>query len=141
MRRFFLTMVLLMPAAAAQAEDMEDVPPVANDLAKKECGACHMAYQPALLPAHSWQAIFGNLANHFGTDASLTDPARKEIADYYLANAGENGGTTPQRITESSWWLDTHEEVRASRWSKPEVKFKGNCVACHEEADQGAYGE
>ncbi len=139
MRKLLLTIILLMPAAAAMAEDMEEVPPVANELAKKECGACHMAYQPALLPAKSWQAIFGDLANHFGDNASLADSAREEIAAYYLANAGEAGGAATLRITESAWWLDAHEEIKASHWSRPEVKFKGNCLACHETADQGAY--
>jgi mono/diheme cytochrome c family protein len=120
---------------------MEEVPPVTNELAKKECGACHMAYQPALLPAQSWQTIFGDLANHFGDDASLTDPVRKEITDYYIAHAGSIGGTATSRITESAWWLDEHEEIKASRWSRPEVKFKSNCVACHETAEQGAYDD
>lgn len=139
MRKLLLTIVFLIPTAASLAEDMEDVPPVTNELAKKECGACHMAYQPALLPAQSWQTIFGDLANHFGDDASLADPVNKEITDYYIAHAGSIGGTATSRITESAWWLDEHEEIKASRWSRPEVKFKGNCVACHATAEQGAY--
>jgi hypothetical protein len=138
MRKLLLSLIFLMPAAAALAEDLEEVPPVANEVAKKECGACHMAYQPALLPAQSWQAIFGDLANHFGDDASLADSVRDEVAAYYFANAGKYGDTA-LRITDSSWWLDAHEEVKASRWTGPEVKFKGNCIACHEGADQGSY--
>ncbi|MFM9845064.1 MAG: diheme cytochrome c [Dongiaceae bacterium] len=139
MRIVLLTMIFLMPAAATLAEDLEEVPPVTNQMAKKECGACHMAYQPALLPAQSWQAIFGDLANHFGDDASLADAARKEIADYYIAHAGKTGGSATSRITESGWWLDEHDDIKASRWNAPEVKFKGNCIACHKAADQGSY--
>jgi Dihaem cytochrome c len=139
MRKLIFSLILMTAAAAALAEDLEEVPPVTNELAKKECGACHMAYQPALLPAQSWQTIFGDLANHFGDNASLADSAREEIAAYYLANAGEAGGTASSRITESGWWLDEHDDIKASRWSTTEVKFKGNCIACHKAADQGSY--
>jgi mono/diheme cytochrome c family protein len=139
MRKLLFSMVLMTAAAAALAEDLEEVPPVANETARKDCGACHMAYQPALLPAQSWQAIFGDLADHFGDDASLADSVREEVANYYIAHAGGTGGTASSRITESSWWLDEHEDVKASRWSRPEVKFKGNCIACHEGAEQGSY--
>jgi len=139
MRNLLLGMILLTSANAALAEDLEEVPPVANEMAKKECGACHMAYQPALLSAQSWQMIFGGLADHFGDDASLADSVRKEIADYYIANAGTIGGTASSRITETGWWRDAHEEIKASRWTRPEIKFKGNCIACHETADEGAY--
>jgi mono/diheme cytochrome c family protein len=128
-----------MPAASAPAEEMEQVPAVTNEAAKKECGACHMAYQPALLPADSWQAIFNDLANHFGDDASLSDSALVEIKAYYLAHAAKERGAAPLRITETAWWLDEHEDIKASRWTAPEVKFKGNCLACHKEADQGAF--
>ncbi len=38
---------------------------------KQECGSCHLAYPPGLLPASSWQRLMGDLPHHFGTDASL----------------------------------------------------------------------
>jgi hypothetical protein len=104
-----------------------------------ECGACHMAYQPALLPAKSRQRVFAGLTDHFGDDGSLSDPVRQEIEAYYPANAGEDTGTDLLRITEMRWWLREHHEVKESRWASPEVKFKGNCVACHKAAEQGSY--
>jgi hypothetical protein len=48
---------------------------LAQDLLfRAECGSCHLAYPPGLLPAASWQRIMIRLEGHFGDDASL-DPA------------------------------------------------------------------
>ena len=38
-------------------EPGEDVKPVANATYAEECGACHMAYQPGLLPGDAWRRI------------------------------------------------------------------------------------
>lgn len=138
--RILFILGLLSIAAPALAEEIERVPPVANAAATKECGTCHMAYQPQLLSAASWQILLADLANHFDNDASLGDAARKEIEAYYVANAGRSGDTPGEpRITLTSWWINAHEEVPAASWTKPDVKFKGNCVACHQQADKGVY--
>jgi hypothetical protein len=142
MRPVATTTVLLAVAAAlapACAQERERMPPVTNEAAKKECGACHMAYQPQLLPADSWRGIFADLSNHFGEDASLDDAVRQEILAYYVANAAPTqGGAAPLRITEQRWWQREHsEEVPQADWAK--AKFKGNCTACHARAEQGTY--
>ena len=71
-------LVLLAGAVAAQAGSRKFVP--SNNVWNTECGACHVAYPPRLLPASSWRAIMGGLAAHFGTDASLDPGAAAEIA-------------------------------------------------------------
>ena len=38
---------------------------------QKECGSCHMAYQPQFLPQRSWNKMMKNLDNHFDVDATL----------------------------------------------------------------------
>ena len=125
--------------APALADELERVPPVTNEAALKECGACHMAYQPQFLPAASWQRLFANLGDHFGEDASLDEAVRQEILAYYVANAGlARDGEAPLRISELRWWAREHnEEVREADWAK--AKFKGNCTACHTRAEQGDY--
>ena len=35
--------------------------------------------------------------------------------------------------------LGTSPRVSAATWAKPEIKFKGNCTACHRQAEQGVY--
>ncbi len=41
---------------------------------EKECGACHYAFNPSLLPAASWAGLMTSLREHFGEDASLDAP-------------------------------------------------------------------
>jgi hypothetical protein len=138
--RILIVAAFLLTTAPAWAEEVERVPPVANEAARRECGACHMAYQPQLLPAESWRRLLGDLSHHFGTDASLDEPVRQGILAYYVAHAGRpTGAQAPLRITEMPWWLREHREVSAAAWAKPEVKFKGNCTVCHRQADQGVY--
>jgi hypothetical protein len=142
MRRLATATTLLAAVALlapALAQELERVPPVTDEAAKKECGACHMAYQPEFLPANSWRRIFADLGNHFGEDASLDDAMRQEILAYYVANAASaSAGQAPLRITEQRWWVRKHDkEVRQADWAK--AKFKGDCTACHARAEQGIY--
>ncbi len=44
---------------------------VDNPLYAAECGGCHFAYQPGLLPEASWRKMMGSLADHFGENAEL----------------------------------------------------------------------
>jgi len=69
----------------------KEVKPVANKTWDEECGGCHLAYQPGLLPARSWEKLLTEpaLADHFGDDASLDAETLKEIRDYALANAAD----------------------------------------------------
>jgi len=48
-----------------------DVAMVDNTLYQQECGSCHFAYQPGLLPARSWSTIMQGLDQHFGENAEL----------------------------------------------------------------------
>ncbi|NQV99407.1 MAG: cytochrome C, partial [Rhodospirillales bacterium] len=67
----YIVMIAALVAFAFQARADERVPRVTDPLVRKECGACHMAFQPAFLPAKSWDKMLGELSNHFGEDASL----------------------------------------------------------------------
>lgn len=135
------------PAGAGQ----DRVPPVANAAYKKECGDCHMAFQPQFLSGPSWRAVMGGLADHFGETATLPEAAHREILDYLLANAG--GGrrvegappaTKPAlRITELAWWKKEHasRKIAEGAWARKGVGAKANCAACHPAAEKGDYDE
>ena len=136
-----------LPAAQADREVFD----LTNPLYREECGSCHVAYPPLLLPKGSWQAIMAGLDQHFGTDATVDASAAKEIQGYLEANAGrrQSGvdhlrrarGKPPLRITETPWFRDEHDEVPASTWNSPAVKSAANCGACHTHADDGDYSE
>lgn len=150
MRRLLLALPILMAPVAAAAED-DWVPPVTDTLVRKECGTCHMAFQPAFLPAASWRVMMGSLKDHFGDDAALPADTTARIAAYLEANAadGPRGmgrkylrrlgpGEAPQRITEMRWFIHEHD-FPDRVWKRPDVLAKSNCAACHRAAAQGLY--
>lgn len=138
-----LSAALLAPLAAAADDD--SVPPVTDPLVKEECGACHMAFQPAFLPAASWAAMMATLDDHFGEDASLDAGARDRIGAYLTAHAGRgrvDPADPPLRITELGWFRSEHGEgeVRWMRWTHG-VKTMADCLACHRDADLGYFDD
>jgi len=118
----------------------------ANNLKwKAECGACHLAYPPQLLPAQSWRAMMTQLDKHFGADASLDAKSAAEISAFLEANAGRNKreaiGKPSLRITETRWFKKEHDEVPVRVWSSTAVKQPSNCAACHTQAERGDFSE
>lgn len=135
------TVALLAPLTAAADED--SVPPVTDPLVKKECGECHMAFQPAFLPAASWRKIMVTLDNHFGEDASLDAGTRDKVETYLVANAGRSridSANSPLRITNLNWFRKEHREGEVKRLRKKHnVKTLADCAACHRGADRGYF--
>lgn len=128
-------------------------PPVADPLVQSECGSCHLAFAPSMLPARSWQALMGGLQNHFGDDATVDPATAEKITRYLIENAADRAGqrqgsklqrglsaaSTPLRITELPKWISEHREVSARNWRDPKVRSRANCTACHADAAQGYY--
>ena len=110
---------------------------------KAECGSCHLAYPPQLLPASAWRSIMAGLERHFGADASLEPAAAAEIGAFLEKNAGSgrraDGRTL--RITEAAWFRREHDEVPAAAWRRPSIRSAANCAACHRGAEQGDFRE
>jgi hypothetical protein len=148
-----LAMALLLGSGSALAEDnfwlwlvnfsrQKEVKPVDNKAYQEECGSCHFAYPPGLLPAKSWAS------------ASLDKDTLKEIYDYAMANSAEKSwykrsrkialateeGDAPLRITEVRYIKRKHHDI-------PDKMIKGNkdvkslsyCNACHTRADKGIF--
>ncbi|MBI3156530.1 MAG: diheme cytochrome c [Burkholderiales bacterium] len=111
----------------------------------QECGSCHVAYPPALLPAASWQRLMGDLAHHFGSDASLDRELARKLTDWLVAHAasGRRAAQVPpqDRITRSAWFLREHDELPAATWQRPAIRSAANCGACHPRADRGEFDE
>lgn len=133
-----------------------DVAPVTNDLYKEECGSCHFAYQPGLLPERSWRKMMSQLDNHFGENAELDEETTQALTNYLVANAADysdykrsrgiirsiKSNDTPLRITEVRYFKRKHHEI-SDRMVKnnPEVGSFSKCAACHTNADKGSYNE
>jgi hypothetical protein len=132
------------------------VKPVTDKHYQEECGACHFAYQPGLLPAKSWEVLLTDqaLRKHFGVNAELDDDTLKEIRDYAISNSAEKSwykrsrkiaaatrnGPAPLRITQLRYIIRTHHDI-------PEKMIQGNkdvkslsfCNKCHTRAAKGIY--
>ncbi len=110
-----------------------------------ECGSCHIAYLPRMLPAESWRAVMSGLDRHFGSDASLEPAVAKEIGTFLEANAGKKPIATASqpllRITETGWFKREHRKVAAKVWTSDWVKSPANCSACHTQAAYSDYRE
>lgn len=151
-RRLALFALLTLPGLPAAADNL---PPVADPLTKKECGVCHMTYQPALLPARSWRAVMGGLADHFGDNAALDAKSAEAIAAYLTANAADTGGgrsgrkvmrdlptsATPLRFSDTPRFIAKHARIAPTTWADPKVRSKANCAACHPGAERGLYDD
>jgi len=127
---------------------------VNNETFKQECGTCHFAYQPGLLPSGSWEKILAALPSHFGEEVSLEQGQKNIISEYLRVNAAENSsakrarkilkslaGQTPLRITETPYIREKHHELNANIFSRQSIGSFSNCVACHTEAEQGNYDD
>lgn len=145
-----LLMCVAIPAAHAEDDDDDEeggfaFPMVVNAKWKAECGSCHIAFPPHLLPANSWGALMAGLEKHFGSDASLDAATNQEITLFLEKNASrrwsESAAKPHLRITETRWFKSEHREVGSRVWSNPKVKSPANCAACHTQAENGRFGE
>ena len=135
---------------------LKGVKPVTDKPYQDECGGCHFAYPPGLLPAKSWEALLNPeaLRKHFGANAELDNDTLKIIHDYAVDNAADKSwykrsrkiavataeGLAPLRITELQYISRKHHDI-------PEKMIKGNksvkslsfCDKCHTQAAQGVF--
>lgn len=142
-------------ASGGPSEHGNLIPQSANSKWKSECGSCHVAYPPALLPARSWEKLMAGLAEHFGEDASLDAATAREIREYLVRESGDRGASrtghkaasavapadAPMRITETRWFRHEHDEIAPAVWRRPAIGSPANCGACHEGAAELDFSE
>lgn len=134
------------------------VKPVDDALYLEECGACHFAYQPGLLPAGSWEKLLTPeaLADHFGDSAELEAQDLTLISDYVFANSADKSYfkrsrqivhatrevEPPLRITDVKYIRRRHHEIPDKLIKdNPDVVSLINCNACHTKADEGNFDD
>jgi hypothetical protein len=122
----------------------------------KECGACHFAYSPGLLPARSWELHLNRMEKHFGESIVLPEPARDAIRRYLVENASDRSDyagsqvfmerldakVTPYRLMDVPTFRQAHRIILEviSIKSKVKVRTLTNCNACHQYAPEGSFG-
>ncbi|WP_295388655.1 diheme cytochrome c [uncultured Thiodictyon sp.] len=133
-----------------------DVPLITSESYATECGSCHFAYQPGLLPADGWARIMGALDDHFGDDATLDPAVAKDLGDYLAANAANDTRSIRSRafaayplpadglprISKTVFFQRRHGEIPARLVKdNPQVKSFSQCDKCHRLAAKGHFYE
>ncbi len=120
---------------------------------RSECGSCHQAYHPQLLPARSWRLLLTQQDDHFGESLGLDEATITELMKFHVDNAADHplmeaawyvthslkSNETPLRITETPYWRKTHSAISEAVWRDPRVNGRGNCAACHSDATQNTF--
>jgi hypothetical protein len=152
MKRIILGAVLCLAAFPALADRLR---PVTDPETVAACGECHMAFQPAFLPARSWDRMMSQLSDHFGDNAAMAPDKTERIRKVLMDGAADTGGgkagskalrgigqhDVPLRITELPRFHKKHDRISEREWKRPEVMSKSNCPACHKGADAGLYDD
>lgn len=103
------------------------------ELYQKNCGTCHMALPPAVMPRETWQQLLQD-AQHYGVGLQLPiDPPRLLIWQYlqFASRPLVSEEETPYRMRNSRYFQALH----------PRVKFTSpitisSCLQCHPGAMQ-----
>lgn len=145
LRRAAALLIGPLTATAALADGVR-LPAQTPPLYRAECGACHVAYPPALLPPASWKRIMAGLEHHYGTDASLDPAAVQRLSGWLQAHAGTGRRIGPDpapddRLTRTAWFEHKHRALGPTVWRLPSVKSAAHCAACHGGAEQGQFDD
>lgn len=120
----------------------------------ENCGSCHFAYPPGLLPSGSWNKILNEIDNHFGETVTIDPDSAKTISEYLNKNAADRSsaklsakimkgvkGQAPNRITELPYIIKEHHELAPSVFNRPAIGSLSNCAACHTGAAKGIFDD
>lgn len=126
----------------------------ADDAYLKECGTCHTAFSPELLPAESWRRVMQRLDDHFGEPARVDAATQRAITDYLVAHAADRAtnlqsraivaslppNEAPLRITQVPYIAKLHATVLDPIWNgKPRPKTLTECGVCHDRIGSGDF--
>ncbi|TCS65016.1 cytochrome C [Varunaivibrio sulfuroxidans] len=141
------------PTALAERKDLGNA--VIDDLTRRFCGDCHMAYAPINLPARSWSTLIDHLDDHFGVRLVINETARRHIRAYLISKSADGGGThwgrrlmkhipadtAPLRITATPRFTRHHNGARFRALLAEKKTTPSRCTHCHGEAELCVLGE
>ena len=138
-------------------ERTQDVAAIENSRYQEECGSCHMAYPPGLLPGRSWKKMMTSLDNHFGENAELDSATVTELSQFLINNSADAmpsyrrsrkimrdlpHESVPLRITQLGYFRHEHQDIPDRLITiNPKVGSLSNCNACHRKAERGSFSE
>jgi len=98
------------------------------ELYLKNCGTCHMALPPAVMPRETWQQLLQE-REHYGVALELPiDPPRLLIWQYlqFASRPRASEDPTPYRLRNSRYFQALHPRVKLT-----EPITISSCVQCH----------
>ena len=139
--------ILLRPSA--QDFFTQDSNKIAFEEYKQECGSCHIAYAPFLLPKVAWDSMMSDLENHFGDDASLEEDAHTAILGFLEKYSSLDTkfshkiarDSTILAISQTPYWEDAHRKLNPKIFKTEAIKSKANCQTCHKDAESGIFAK
>jgi hypothetical protein len=135
--KLLCSIAVVASMGGALARDNVWQPAQDNATWRTECGACHLAFPPALLSVDDWLDLMSNLDKHFGVDASLEPQAKAEISNYLKQQGANNrllgSRDAVPRITTTERFVGKHRSA-IRLWQKGQIKSLADCGSCHKEA-------
>ncbi|MFV0564141.1 cytochrome C [Malaciobacter mytili] len=134
----------------------KDVSLVTNEIYTNECGSCHFAYFPGLLPQNSWEKLMSGLDNHFGDDASVDEQTFQTLSKFLNDNSAEKNMNYKRSrkivksiakdevyiaISKTPYIHKKHKKIRKDLITQKEVKGLFNCTACHKSAKKAIFND
>ena len=135
--------------AARRAIEEKARPVLAKQPWTRECGSCHLAYPPSLLPLRSWERTLQEQEKHFGEDLSLSQASAATLlkaaavpppswAAWKLAQSVP-AAEAPLRISEIGFWREVHHALPDAQFKPPRANGRHDCEACHRDAASGIF--
>lgn len=122
------------PASEITAPNLKAVDPalpryqLGEQLYIENCGTCHLAIPPGLLPTQTWLDLIQD-AQHYGVQIRpLVDPQRLIVWNYLrtYSRPRTSEEQTPYRVASSRFFRALHPNVK---FSQPITL--SNCASCH----------
>lgn len=151
---FVLLVYLLFPNNALLRSSMRNI--FAQESLReytKECGSCHIAYAPYLLPKSAWDSMMSDLENHFGEDASLEKESHARISAFLNQYSSDFVKTKISSkiakesyqnilsITKYPYWEAAHQDINPAIFKTQAIKSRANCQTCHKDAELGIFAK
>ncbi len=142
----FLSVVLgttasfaLAPTPLAQRAALKSIDPVppdrqlAAEVYRDQCGSCHLALPPEVLPTESWRQILMSPRNHYGVSLNLIRAEIILIWSYLrdFSRVTVQGEAEPYRVVDSRFFKALHPRVTFAEPPSPK-----NCATCHNRAQE-----
>lgn len=114
--------------ALATVDPITNSQKLGQELYIENCGTCHIALPPAVLPTETWRQLLQD-TQHYGVELTrLAEPHRLIIWNYLrtFSRVQRKEEEVPYRVAQSRFFKALHPRVK---FSIP-VDIK-NCVTCH----------